>query len=305
MSILVGTASWTDKTLLACGRFYPPAVRDDAAARLRYYATRFPLAEIDASYYALPDPRQAQAWAERTPPGFVFNIKSFRLFTGHQTPLRALDADLRRELPPADPESIVYADQLPGEIREEAWRRFLIAVEPLRLSGKLGAVQFQFPPWIRPDRRGMRRIADCVMHMEEDLVAAVELRHASWYEGADRAACTVDFLRDLGAAHTVVDAPQGHDNTVPAVWRHTRDDLAVVRLHGRNVAAWNSRGAASSSRFQYEYSPEELADLARQVRELARRVRETHVVLNTNYQDQGQRNATALMQALGNDALPP
>ncbi|WP_454691070.1 DUF72 domain-containing protein [Achromobacter aloeverae] len=298
MSIRVGTASWTDRTLLACGRFYPPALRDDAAGRLRYYAARFPLAEIDASYYALPDPRQAQAWAERTPADFVFNIKAFRLFTGHQTPLRALDPDLRRELPPADPDTVVYADQLPAEIREETWRRFLIALDPLRMSGKLGAVHFQFPPWIRPDRRGMLRIQDCVAHMEEDLVAAVELRHAGWYEGAAARASTLDFLRGLGAAHTVVDAPQGHDNTVPAVWQATRDDLAVVRLHGRNTEAWNSRGAASSSRFQYEYTPEELAELARQVRELARRVRETHVVLNTNFEDQGMRNAQGLIAAL-------
>lgn len=303
MTIRVGTASWTDKTLLACGRFYPPAVRDDAAGRLRYYAARFPLAEIDASYYALPDPRVAQSWVERTPPGFVFNIKSFRLFTGHQTPLRALDADLRRELPPAAPESVVYADQLPVEIREEAWRRFLLALEPLRMSGKLGAVHFQFPPWVRADRRGMLRVSDCAAHLEEDLLAAVEFRHASWYDGAARQAATLDFLRELGAAHTVVDAPQGYDNTVPALWQATRDDLAVVRLHGRNSAAWNSRGAASSSRFQYEYSPEELAELARQVRELARRVRETHVVLNTNFEDQGMRNAQGLINALNQTAM--
>ncbi|MFC4275046.1 DUF72 domain-containing protein [Achromobacter aloeverae] len=298
MTIRVGTASWTDKTLLACGRFYPPAVRDDAAGRLRYYAARFPLAEIDASYYALPDPRQAQAWAERTPADFVFNIKSFRLFTGHQTPLRALDPDLRRELPPADPETVVYADGLPAELREEAWRRFLIALDPLRMSGKLGAVHFQFPPWIQPDRRGMMRVRDCVEHLDEDLVAAVELRHASWYDGAAAQASTLDFLRALGAAHTVADMPQGYDNTVPALWQATRQDLAVVRLHGRNAAAWNSRGAASSSRFQYEYTPEELAELARQVRELARRVRETHVVLNTNFEDQGMRNAQGLIAAL-------
>ncbi|ALM84014.1 DUF72 domain-containing protein [Bordetella sp. N] len=298
MTIRVGTASWTDKTLLACGRFYPPDVRDDAAGRLRFYADRFPLAEVDASYYALPTARTAQAWAERTPPGFVFNIKSFRLFTGHQTPLAALDADLRRELPPADPVSVVYADQLPDELREETWRRFLIALEPLRMSNKLGAVHFQFPPWIRPDQRGMRRVRDCMEHMEEDLIGAVEFRHASWYAGAARQAATLGFLRELGAAHTVVDAPQGYANTVPAVWQPTRPDLAVVRLHGRNRAAWNSRGAASSSRFQYEYTLEELEDLARQVRELARRVRETHVVLNTNFEDQGMRNAQGLISAL-------
>jgi uncharacterized protein YecE (DUF72 family) len=265
-----------------------------------------------------------QAWVERTPPHFVFNVKAFRLFTGHQTPLAALDADLRRELTGGDgmdnvadgglfdddPTSsyathpgatrsandVIFADQLPREIRDEAWRRFILALEPLRMSGKLGTVHFQFPPWVRPDRRGMARVADCVARLE-DHVPSLEFRHRSWFEGA-AAHDTPAWVRGLGAAHTVVDAPQGFDNTVPAVWEATRDDIAVVRMHGRNTAAWNSSGGASSSRFTYEYSQAELDDLARRVRALAQRVRETHVILNTNFEDQGMRNAQGLMTAL-------
>ncbi|MFJ0813060.1 DUF72 domain-containing protein, partial [Bordetella bronchiseptica] len=116
MNILIGTASWTDPTLLACGRFYPAAARTPQA-RLQYYATRFGMAEIDASFYALPDPHTAYLWAQRTPPGFVFNIKAFRLFTGHQTPRAALPADLRREVPGAG--DAVFDDQVPGAVRDE------------------------------------------------------------------------------------------------------------------------------------------------------------------------------------------
>ena len=84
MTVLVGTASWTDKTLIACGRFYPPGAKT-AEGRLRYYAAQFPIVEVDSSYYAMPAPATAQVWAERTPSGFVMNVKAFRLFTGHQT----------------------------------------------------------------------------------------------------------------------------------------------------------------------------------------------------------------------------
>ena len=65
-AIVVGTTSWTDKTLVDCGRSYP---RDasSAEARLRHYASRFPLVEVDATYYALPAERTSQLWAERTP----------------------------------------------------------------------------------------------------------------------------------------------------------------------------------------------------------------------------------------------
>jgi uncharacterized protein YecE (DUF72 family) len=48
--IAIGTASWTDKTLIACGRFYPKEAKS-AEDRLRYYATQFPVVEVDSSYY--------------------------------------------------------------------------------------------------------------------------------------------------------------------------------------------------------------------------------------------------------------
>ena len=52
MEVLVGTASWTDKTLLETD-WYPPGVKT-AEQRLRYYASKFPLVEVDATYYAPP-----------------------------------------------------------------------------------------------------------------------------------------------------------------------------------------------------------------------------------------------------------
>src|SRR5215467_2289433 len=84
MSIEVGTASWTDATLIKSGRFYPKGCTS-AEARLRFYASQFSLVELDASYYALPSAANSALWVERTPSGFTFNVKAFRLFTGHQT----------------------------------------------------------------------------------------------------------------------------------------------------------------------------------------------------------------------------
>ena len=61
--------------------------------------------------------------------------------------------------------------------------------------------------------------------------------------------------------HTIVDWPQGFANCVPCVWEATHPELALVRLHGRNHDTWNLKGPASSSRFDYWYSSEELAVL--------------------------------------------
>jgi uncharacterized protein YecE (DUF72 family) len=97
----------------------------------------------------------------------------------------------------------------------------------------------------------------------------------------------------------VVDAPQGFANSVPAVWEATHPDLAILRLHGRNRETWNQKGlAASSERFNYDYSDQELAALVPPIRELASRVGAMHVVFNNNYEDQGQRNARMLMRQL-------
>ena len=57
--IRVGTASWSDPTLLETG-WYPPGVKSHAEKRLRYYAERFNTVEVDSTYYAIPRRRVAE-----------------------------------------------------------------------------------------------------------------------------------------------------------------------------------------------------------------------------------------------------
>lgn len=293
--ILVGTASWTDKTLIACGRFYPPSCRT-AEQRLRFYAQQFPLVEVDSSYYGMPTPQNAQLWADRTPDGFTFNIKAFRLFTGHQALPTALHRDIQKALGPGVPRTLYYAD-LPAEIRDEMWRRFREAIAPLHAAGKLGAVHFQFAPWLLRNRESMAHVEHCVEKMQGHLVAA-EFRHGTWFHG-EHLDATLEWERSLGLVHTVVDSPQGFANCVPCVWDVANPRLAVVRLHGRNKETWNKKGlAASSSRFDYQYGAEELAAMVPEVRELARRAQAVHVVFNTNNEDQGQVGARMMRELL-------
>ena len=92
--IRIGTAGWTDRTLLPAGLFYPDGI-DTPEDRLRYYASQFPLVEIDSSYYGLPVRRNSELWATRTPDGFRFDIKAFALMTGHPTEVARLPRALR------------------------------------------------------------------------------------------------------------------------------------------------------------------------------------------------------------------
>lgn len=294
LRVRVGSCAWTDRSLVACGRFYPPGC-SSAEARLRFYASRFPMVEVDASYYAMPSAEHARRWAERTPPGFRFHVKLFRLLTNHPTPAAMLPRDLQ---PPRAGTAPLYYRDVPGEVRRELWRRFRDALAPLQQAGRLGFVHAQFPPWLLRNPAGHAHVAHCVEQLA-GLTVSVEFRNRVWFEPAHRSA-TLAFERALGVVHTVVDAPQGFSNSVPPVWEATHPRHAYVRLHGRNAATWDVRGAATSGeRFNYEYRDAELHELADRVKALAHRGLDVDVAFNTNHEDQGQRHAGRLARALG------
>ena len=159
--ILVGITSWTEPTLIESGRFYPASAQS-AEARLKYYASQFPIVEVDSTYYAMPNERTSGLWVTRTPDRFVFDVKAFRFFTQHQTPLVALPKYIREALPAElkEKKNIYYRD-VPDEVKKELWQRFAQALLPLGSAGKLGVVLFQFPPWFFPGDREREHITYC------------------------------------------------------------------------------------------------------------------------------------------------
>lgn len=287
--IRVGTASWTDKTLLASG-WYPPSA-DTPEKRLAHYAGQFPLVEVDATYYSPPAERTANLWAQRTPADFTFNIKAFSLLTGHPTRPAAIYKDLR----PATDKKNLYPHDLTPQAYEEVWTRFLSALDPLVQAGKLGVILFQFPPWFTIRRSNKEYLLE-VAERCSPLRVAVELRHESWFHG-DNQAETLEFLRKHRLPYVCVDMPQGHRSSVPPVVAATAD-LAVVRFHGHSDK-WTSRNIYD--RFGYLYSQEELAEWAPKLRGLAEEAEQTHALLNNCYSDYAQRNAAQLIDLLGAD----
>jgi uncharacterized protein YecE (DUF72 family) len=292
--ILVGTASWTDKTLIECGRFYPPTVKTPEA-RLKFYASQFPIVEVDSSYYAIPAEQTAKQWVERTPQNFVFNVKAFRLLTQHQTQPKVLPKHVSESLP-VKKKTIYYGD-LPNELIDAVWNEFRAALRPLKDAGKLGAVLFQFPPWFLPHKESLAHIEQCVERMH-GFQLAVEFRHPMWFaeRGRER---TLSFERERGIVHVVVDEPQGLKTSVPAVWEATSPELAVVRLHGRNHGTWEKKGLKTASdRFDYWYDETELKVLGPKIDALAGKSERVHVLFNNNREDQGQRGAAMLQDLL-------
>ncbi|MEH0552004.1 DUF72 domain-containing protein [Streptomyces sp. B21-101] len=277
--ILVGACSWTDRTLVSSGWY--PAGRRDAAGRLLHYAERFPVVEVDATYYGLPRERTSRLWTERTPDGFVFDVKAFSLLTGHPTRSAAM--------PPGLP-----ADSRGPRALDEVWRRFADGIRPLRDAGRLGAVLFQFPPWFRPGARAHAFLAQCA-ERTAGWPVCVEFRHQDWWRGEQERA-TADLLRTHGFAAVAVDMEQSLPTAVPPVTPVTCERLAVVRLHGRSPH-WGT--GSKEDRFRHEYGPGELDEWAPRIRALARRAEQVHVLFNNCCGDAAVRAAARMRARLG------
>jgi uncharacterized protein YecE (DUF72 family) len=292
-SILVGTASWTDKTLLDSG-WYPPEVTTPEA-RLRYYAEQFPLVEVDSTYYTPPNERNSELWAARTPDYFRFNVKAFSLLTQHPTRPAALYKDLREQLPEeVAGKRNLYPKDVEDKVVDEVWERFLSALEPLHEAGKLGAILFQFPEWFTIRRSNKQYLLECKERAAPYRIC-VEFRSATWFSDEATTAETLDFLRSYSLPYVCVDMPQGHRSSVPPVAAVTAPDLSVVRFHGHSDK-WDSRDIYE--RFGYLYEPAELEPWVPKLQELAQQSQETHALLNNCYRNYAQTNAAQLAALL-------
>ena len=288
--IRVGTASWTDRTLLDSG-WYPPEA-DTPDKRLRFYARQFPLVEVDATYYALPAEQTAAAWVARTPRETTFNIKAFSLFTQHPTRVAALPKDLRESVAGSGKERVYLKDVDPGVV-DEAWERFFAALEPLRDAGKLGAILLQFPPWFPISRARKDYILSCAQRAAPRQVC-IEFRNPTWMT-EDNQAETLEFLAANKLPYVCVDMPQGYKDSIPPVLAATAD-LAVLRLHGHSGQV-DQQGHPRAVRLQTT-ATKSWPGWAPRLAGLAEDARATHVLFNNCYRDYAQRNARHLVDLL-------
>jgi uncharacterized protein YecE (DUF72 family) len=269
--IAVGTCNWADHT-----DFYPPELERGRRQKdkLTFYAAYFPIVEIDTTFYGIPRPRVVEAWTERTPASFRFNIKAYRSLTGHERE----DGRPRRPTP-------------------EEERDFMAALAPLRESGKLVAVHYQFPPWFtnRPEAREWLLAA---RDRHPDDLLAVEFRHRSWYDG-DAWPATEDLLRELDCVYVGVDSPQIGSATAPPLLAITSRRLCITRFHGRNRQTWYSGGPTSGERFNYLYTPSELAEWVPAIRAASDDGVPVHVLLNNNNSNYAVVNAFDFGALLG------
>jgi uncharacterized protein YecE (DUF72 family) len=205
--VLVGTSGYSYKPWK--GRFYPEKLPD--AEMLSFYAQRFPTVEINNTFYRMPAAAMVSRWAEQTPAGFTFVLKAPQRIT-HQKRLHDVGDDVAYFLDTA-----------------------------AALGPKLGPVLYQLPPYQKKDLERLKRFLDGLPARPP---AAVEFRHASWFEEDVYA-----VLREHGAALCQADTDDeeqpGPREVVPTTsWGYLR--LRRARYSDEELTAWAGRARAQA-----------------------------------------------------------
>lgn len=235
------------------GPYYPSDL--DKKDWLAFYAREFKTLEINFTYYRLPNARTLEQMARKTPPGFLFTIKT----TKEMTHTRDADPTL--------------------------FPKFIGALKPLLDAQKFGAVLAQFPSSFHNTRENVEYLKAFRAYWG-DLPVVVEFRNAQWLT-EERFA----FLREQQYGFCCVDEPR-LKGLLPPIARAT-SNVAYVRFHGRNAQKWWQHEYAYE-RYDYTYSAEELAEWTPKIRDLNQKAEMTFVFANNHYRGQGIDTARQL-----------
>lgn len=293
--IVVGTSSWADPGFIKT--WYPPGL--PARDRLQFYAERYEGVEVNASFYAIPEVKTVERWAEITPPTFTFDVKLHRLLSRHAAPVESLPPDLR-DLAEVTPRGRA---QLSDELEEAMVGAVREAVAPLHDAGKLSALLLQLSPSFTPQRHELAELRPMIEALRPHVVA-VEFRHRAWVQD-ERLQTTLAWLEDHGAAFVCTDSPQGDAPTMmPRVDAVTHPDIAYLRMHGRNAEGY-LKGRSVAERFDWDYGDGELRQLAERAQGLAEEAGQLRMMFNNNRDDLAPQAATRMRVLLGQDPGPP
>ena len=296
---LVGSCSWTDPTLIACGRFYPPGVTS-AEERLRYYAHAVParrgrLDVLRAAVRAQQPPvgraharrlhlqRQGVRPADR-PPG------------AHGAPCRPGCAR------PSAPEALGKRNVYRKDVDDDGGRAPL-GGPPVGARAAARRRQARRRPLPVPAVVRARRRQRALPARDPASVCPASPSRSSSAAAAGWTARTRRRLRC--ACSRTPGSPTSASTSPRASARARRRSSPPPRRSpssactGATPTPGRRRPAPASDRFKYLYDDAELAEWVPRVRELEARAGAVHVLFNNNYEDWGMRNARRMTQLLG------
>jgi uncharacterized protein YecE (DUF72 family) len=257
--IWIGTSGYSYTEWVDAG-FYPAGT--GAGAMLPLYAQRFPVTELNHTWYQMPRADAIERQRRKVSPEFLFTAKLTRTLT-HEVDARAWPE-----------QAAAYRD----------------GVSPLLQSGQLAAVLIQLPPAFDRSAANRHHLA-ALLEALDGLPLAVEFRNATWAH--DR---VFDELSRRRVTLVAVDEP-ALPGLFPALPVVTNPDLFYIRFHGRNVRGW--RSGRMQLQFDYDYTDAELEEWVEQrIEAMIRHARRGVVFFNNHVRGQAPRNAEAMSRLL-------
>ena len=291
----MGTSSWADPGFVK--EWYPRKL--PAKERLPWYAQRFEFVELNSSFYAVPDRSTVHGWVDVTPPEFTFDVKAHRALSRHSAQIESLPPDLRERAETAGRGRVRLTPELETALAE----RLVEETAPLADAGKLGSYLLQLTPAFSPARHQLAEL-DRLVDAFRPHPLAVELRNRNWVDERRREV-TLDWFADRGVTYVTVDAPPADNfQIMPPLDAVTNPSVAYLRAHGRNTKGYLT-GKSVAERFAWNYSDDELEEIAGRARTLAESAGEVHVGFNNNRGDDAPTAAQRFRALLGQEVPEP
>jgi uncharacterized protein YecE (DUF72 family) len=195
--LYIGTSGWIYRHW--DGIFYPKDL--SSKDKLRYFSQYFKTAEINYSFYRLPQPAAYQNWYSQTPADFVFSVKASRFIT-HIKRLQDI---------------------------KSAWKQFL--KNALYLKEKLGPILFQLPPSFQANQENIKKLEEFLKFITKTLKPkfstpkfAFEFRHQSWCNKN-----IYNLFKKHNTAWVIADSPRYPKAEIVTA------NFVYIRMHGSRV----------------------------------------------------------------------
>ncbi|SFG41410.1 Uncharacterized conserved protein YecE, DUF72 family [Desulfotomaculum arcticum] len=253
--ILVGTAGYSYDSWI--GPVYPKEI--NKKEMLNFYAKEFSFAEINSSYYRMPNRFMLYHMQAKTQEHFQFVIKAHKSLTHVR------------------------------EDNEKEFTEFKEALKPLVEAQKFGCVLAQFPSSFRYRDENIDYLKE-FRNQLGDIPVVVEFRHEEWMDEN-----VFELLEDQDLGYVCVDEPQ-FKTLVPPVVRAT-SRVGYVRFHGRNYKKWWQH-KETHERYDYLYSEAELKEWVPWIKKLAAKTEKTFISMNNHYRGQAAINGRMLREML-------
>ncbi|HEV8423562.1 MAG TPA: DUF72 domain-containing protein, partial [Chthoniobacterales bacterium] len=242
----------------------------------------------------VPDRRMVERWCRSTPSDFVFDVKLHKLLSRHTANVKSLPPALQKTAESDGKGRVKFTPKIEDPLIEE----MIAAVEPMRETKKFGVFLLQLSPAFSPRRHALVELEHLLGRLSS-LGLVVELRNRNWTLD-EQLEKTLAFFEKRQTTLVLVDAPnEKHFTVMPSDLNVvTQPGMAYLRLHGRNAQAY-LRGKTVAERFYYDYSDEEVDQIAERAKKLAAEAKTVHVIFNNNALDFAPHAALRLRKALG------